>query len=421
VLFCYNHSYAKEIIMTPTELEKVVKQLRNSISIFDIMQQRTACRILAADSGVETIPHLVWALSAKDAQVRDTADVALRALKPGASCDVLCEEALCDLSGPAAKLCIESDKRPSNPERLCLFLFVTHQLDAYFKEDFEFQSLRLEYERANSALQTQVMEVVRSGDRRCLGFFGSKKPLTECKESEIRLAIESAVRHQDWAGLFQAFLDLPLKYGFPLIEIFRKSGWTPNQPELRGVLTQVLKDAKGQVLPAPDAKATSSVFTKWLEQGRTGELAGMTADALIQRLSNATPPEGVAIVGALRDKITAGSQQAQTIMSSQHWLVRLAGHAIGLAGSNLTSDKVTDNNYWVSELASFTGILDLWPARATPDDLESLKKSPPEAWTGKLGAARRVLQTLLGYRITTGAFEVMEIEAGEFTGVFEKV
>jgi hypothetical protein len=412
--------------MTPTELEKVVKQLRNSISIFDIMQQRTACRILAADSGVETIPHLVWALSAKDAQVRDTADVALRALKPGASCDVLCEEALCDLSGPAAKLCIESDKRPSNPERLCLFLFVTHQLDAYFKEDFEFQSLRLEYERANSALQTQVMEVVRSGDRRCLGFFGSKKPLTECKESEIRLAIESAVRHQDWAGLFQAFLDLPLKYGFPLIEVFRKSGWTPSQPELCSVLTQVLKDAEGQVLPAPDAKATSSVFTKWLEQGRTGELAGMTTDALIQRLSNATPPEGVAIVGALRGKITADSQQAQTIMSSQHWLVRLAGHAIELTG---TIDKVNDSNYWISELdsnywiselASVIGIINLWPARATPDDLESLKKSPPEAWAGKQGAARRVLQTLLRYRITTGAFEVMEIEAGEFTGVFEK-
>jgi hypothetical protein len=412
--------------MTPTELEKLVKWLRYPMSISGVMKQRMACRTLAADSGVETVPHLVWALSAKDVQVHAAADTALRALKPGAACDVLCEEALCDLSGPAAKLCIESDKRPSNPERLCLFLFVTHQLDAYFKEDFEFQSLRLEYERANSALQTQVMEVVRSGDRRCLGFFGSKKPLTECKESEIRLAIESAVRHQDWAGLFQAFLDLPLKYGFPLIEVFRKSGWTPSQPELCSVLTQVLKDAEGQVLPAPDAKATSSVFTKWLEQGRTGELAGMTTDALIQRLSNATPPEGVAIVGALRGKITADSQQAQTIMSSQHWLVRLAGHAIELTG---TIDKVNDSNYWISELdsnywiselASVIGIINLWPARATPDDLESLKKSPPEAWAGKQGAARRVLQTLLRYRITTGAFEVMEIEAGEFTGVFEK-
>jgi hypothetical protein len=407
--------------MNDTELEKAVKQLRHPLPLVGTLQQRGACRRLAEDGGPECVSHLVWALSAKDDQVRATADAALRGLKPGPARDALCEEGLREPGGAAARLCIATNQRPSDPERACLFLFVTRQLEAYFQEDFEFQNLRLQYDRADAALQAQVMEVVRSGDRRCLGFFGPRKPLTECRESEIRLAIDSALRHKDWAKLFQAFLDLPLKYGYPLIEPFSKAGWTPAQPELRSVFTQVLKDAEGQTLPAPEAKATSSVFTKWLEQGRTGELAGMTADALMQRLANATPPEGVTIVSALRGKIAAGSPRAQTVMSSPHWLIRLAGHACGLAAADLHHDRVTDDNYWVSELANVTGVLDLWPARATPDDLEALKQAPPEAWTGKLGAARRVLQTLLGYRITTGAFEVMEYEAGEFAGEFEQI
>ncbi len=406
--------------MTTSELKKLVQHLRHPLPLFGVMQQRAACRALAAEGGAEAVPHLIWALSAQDEQVCAMAEAALRGLPPGAACDALCEAALRDPSGSLAHLCIETHQRPSDPERACLFLFVTRQLDAYFQEDFAFQHLRLQYDRADSALRTRVMEVVRSGDRRCLGFFGPRKPLTECKDDEIRLAIDSALHHQDWDKLFQAFLDLPLKYGLPLLEPFRKSGWTPAQPELRSVLTQVLQDTRGETLPAPEAKATSSVFTKWLEKGRVGALACLDAETLLQRLANAAPPEGVAIVSALRGKIAPGSAPAQTVMSSPHWPVRLAGHAIGLVGSDLHHNTANDDNYWVNQLANVSGVLDLWPVRATPDDLESLKQAPPEAWTGKLGAARRVLQTLLTYHITTGVFEVMALEAGEFTGVFER-
>lgn len=88
------------------------------------------------------------------------------------------------------------------------------------------------------------------------------------------------------------------------------------------------------------------------------------------------------------------------------------------SGVGLTEDTVQDANYWITELASSVGVLESWPGKATPADLERLGAAPAEAWTGKLGAARRVLRTIMAHRITTGTFEPMVVEADEFAGEF---
>ena len=43
---------------------------------------------------------------------------------------------------------------------------------------------------------------------------------------------------------------------------------------------------------------------------------------------------------------------------------------------------------------------------------------PPEAFQGKLGAVRKMLRTVLGYRVTTGTFVEMQIEGGETDAQF---
>jgi hypothetical protein len=100
---------------------------------------------------------------------------ALRAVTSAAAVDALCEEALRSPGRTAEMICLERGLRPSDPERACLFLFLTGQLDAYFEQDFEFQGLRLEYDRADAPIQARVLRGLRGGDARCLGFFGSRK------------------------------------------------------------------------------------------------------------------------------------------------------------------------------------------------------------------------------------------------------
>ena len=126
----------------------------------------------------------------------------------------------------------------------------------------------------------------------------------------------------------------------------------------------------------------------------------------------------MAIVGALAAKKQVGEATIKAVRESPHWLVRLAGHASGMTPSSLTEDTVQDPNYWITELASAAGVLEFWPGKATPADLERLSAAPAEAWTGKLGSARKVLRTIMAHRITTGTFEPMVVEADEFAGEF---
>jgi hypothetical protein len=137
-----------------------------------------------------------------------------------------------------------------------------------------------------------------------------------------------------------------------------RSGWQPESLDLKSVYQQILADA-GDKAPPPAKKpiATSSLFEQWLAQGASGELARLDETALRERLKKATPPEGAAIVAALAAKKPSSSAAAQAVRESPHWLVRLAGHAAGLIGPDLTQDSVQDFNYWITELASAAGPL----------------------------------------------------------------
>lgn len=358
-------------------------------------------------------------LADSDEALRAGAERSLKKASPGPAQDALCDEAIRDPKGRVARICLENKFRPSEHERRCLFLFVTRQLDEYFQEDYEFQSLRLQYDRADAKVQAHVMEIVRSGDRRCAGFFGTKsKPLAECSETEIKLALDSWLRHQDWPRLFHACLELPLKYSFPAFSRFRNSGWEPEADDLRSAYRQILADSDGQAVPETgQPKAESPLFEQWLAEGRSGEPAKTNEAELLRRLTSATPPEGVRIVAALAAGSKPSPAAINAVRKSPHWPVRLAGYATGLL-QDLASDGVEDSNHWIGELASVSGVLTFWPGRATPANLEALKAAPAEAWTGRLGAARKVLRTIMGQRITTGTFEEMVVEAGEFAGEF---
>lgn len=407
--------------MEKRQLERSEKRLRNRWPLVGTWMRRSVVRQLAKDSSAEAVPLLVEALADADEQLRATADAALRDLIERDAIDVLCHAAMREPGGAAATICVETGKRPSDQEEACLLLFVTRQLDVYFQEDFDFQDLRRAYDRAADEVKAHVMEVVRSGDRRCLGFFGRRKPLSECNASEITLAIESALTHRDWPRLFRAFQELPLKYGFPLLEEFRKSGWEPEQADQKSLYRGVLAESEGKPLPVqpPPSQETSSVFERWLLEGRSGAWSKMSEVELLERLREAAPPEGVKIVAALAAKGAPGSQAARAVQNSAHWLVRLAGYATGLCW-DLAQDEVKDGNCWVNTLVGAAPVLELWPVKATSGDLDALNSAPREAFTGKYGAVRRVLQVLLAHRVTTPEMSEVVFEAGEFAGEFEE-
>jgi hypothetical protein len=147
-------------------------------------------------------------------------------------------------------------------------------------------------------------------------------------------------------------------------------------------------------------------------------LANASENDLVNRLRSATPPEGVPIVAALAAKPKCEEAAIKAVAENEHWLVRLAGLATGLTKDIVGDGQKKDSNYWVNELAGAAGVLEFWPGKAKPADLEKLRNAPAEAFAGKLGAVRKVLRTIMGYRVTTGSFEELQVQAGETDAEF---
>jgi hypothetical protein len=403
---------------TIDDLQKLSKDLHDRTFLLGGFRRKAAVKALVERRNEpEATTLLVEALQV--AGISELATAALLDLKSSGAIDVLCAEATRNPQGQAAKLCLEKNYRPSDHEKACLYLFVTRQLDEYFTEDFEFQNLRLQYDRADEKLRALVMDVVRGGDRRCLPFITRpRKALHECHEEEIKLALKSCLRHKDWNRLFMACLELPGKYSFPAWERFQTSGWQPEDAALASLYKQILADSAGQTAEPPSPpKATSGVFERWLAEGRKPELANASENDLVNRLRSATPPEGVPIVAALAAKPKCEEAAIKAVAENEHWLVRLAGLATGLTKDIVSDSQRKDSNYWVNELAGAAGVLEFWPS-SEPADLEKLKNAPAEAYAGKLGAVRKVLRTIMGYRVTTGSFEELQVQAGETDAEF---
>jgi hypothetical protein len=84
----------------------------------------------------------------------------------------------------------------------------------------------------------------------------------------------------------------------------------------------------------------------------------------------------------------------------------------------MAQDGIKDDNYWVGELVRSVAVLDFWPVKAAPTDLDRLNAVPREAFTGKYGSVRRVLRLLLAHRVTTPEMTECVFDAGEFSAEF---
>jgi len=404
--------------------ERSIRRLRRALfSAVPLLgnwrRSRALLELESVKETAEALPLLLDLATSQRPELTVPGRRLLASLTHPASTDAWCELAIQAPTSPQAALAREFGKRPSDPERACLFLFVTRQLDAYFEEDFQFQNLRLQYERASAPLRAQVLAVLRSGDRRCLEFFGSRKRLASCSDREIMLALGSFRKHRDYPHLFRALLELPLKYGLPIVGELAGSQWEPDNPQQRALLHRAIEARHGHDYPPPRGDAELGIkLQRLLEDGADIRFENLSEEELVEVITTASPIEGVAAVGALSRRPSLSLRAAATIETSPHWLIRLAGRSRGIF-ADLLRDEVVDENLWVRESAPRVPVLEFWQLRGTPEHLEALAAAPPSAWAGSLGAARRVLQLVLAHRVTTGHFDAMVVEGEVFAGSFE--
>lgn len=409
--------------LTERQLERYRNCLKNRFPIIGaIICWQVLKRLEKHREDPRVVSLLVEFLKSDSKFISSRAEEILSSLTTKGAIDTICEYAILNPKSKVAEICVKKAYKPSDSERLCLFLFVTRQLDEYFKEDRDFITLRIIYEHSEQFIRDRIMEVVREGDIRCQPFaIMPRKSLRECSEQEITLALESCIRHKDWERLFSASLELPLKYSLPMFILLRDLEWSPQEPSQRALFEKIkahLKDVKF-TKPEPQ-KWTSKLFEIWLSRGRRLEYQLVGEDALVKRLESATPVEAVSIVGALARKETRNQQVIDKIQNHKHWFVRLAGVLTGIT-KDIVIDRFYEDNWWIKELTGLPGALEFWPQHATPSDLARLNNAPPSAYLGDIGKIRMILREILQWRVTTGTFVEMAIEATPTSAEFVKV
>ena len=396
-----------------TQAGEILRQ--NKLVASQPLELRTLTACWAGTVQVSTsndVAQVAALLKDRQPEIRTAAGTALRSLQRTSLQSALCELAISQPDGQIAGLCKESGYVPTDDERACLYLFITRQLDAFFERDADFAHLYPAYEHADSTLKERIMEIVQTGDIRCRGFFGRRKPLSECKDDEIAITIRSARSYLEWDTLWGLFKELPLRLSEEIPGWLRAAGWRPTDED-----ESVLFDAVCQLQQAAISGASTvtagepSAIDRWIDSGKSGELAKLESTQLMQRLSAAPPPEGVQIVGALALKIKPGSEEARQVAQNEHWLVRLAAYAVGL----WSGDASQDPNYWVRELASAASVMDLWPARRTPGLLREMQNLPTEAFSGRLGTQRRIVMELIAYSLDRAIYVRQRQEGVIFT------
>lgn len=365
---------------------------------------------------------LIDYVNARWKKIAARAEQALSSLKSKQAIDALCEFVIHHPEHKVAEICRRCGYRPSNEEDECLFLFVTRQLDEFFKIDPDFTILRIIYEHADDKIREKILDVVRSGDARCQPFaIRPRKALIDCTEQEIKLAVDSCIRHKDWERLFNSALELPLKYSIPVFILLRDLDWTPEKPELRELYEKIKSHLEGVSLKEfkiPNWR--SHLFETWIARGKRLEYQLVSEDTLLRRLEAATPVEAVSIVSALAIKATRNERIIQYVRTHPHWFVRLAGLLTGLT-KDIVLDRMMEPNWWINELSGLPGVLEFWPCRATPGDLAKLNYAPPSTYEGEFGKYRAVLREILAYKVTTGTFAEIVIEATPTSAEFVRV
>jgi len=347
----------------------------------------------------KALPFFIHLLQDQDEAIRAKAEKSLRKIPPGPARDGLCDLAVEAPCGPAAKIVTDEGFRHSDPERHCVMLFVTRQFDQYFEEDDGFRNLQAQYDQGNEQFKARILDVIRSGDRRCTGFFGTKtKPLSECSDREIGAAINGWQEHKEYDKLFAACLELPLHYGIPIVESLRRAQWSPDDLKKRTLLETLVRELDdAEIPPRRKPSGGTSLFEAWLANG--SEQSGQGEVELLSRLKSATPPEGVQIVGALAANGLMSNESIEAVLHNPHWLVRLAARATGIGANQFfIRDAKGDSVFWVTELMRSTTILDFAPTMGTPADLRRPKHVPRRAFAGRLAGARRALQAILAHR-----------------------
>ncbi|MBU2483407.1 MAG: HEAT repeat domain-containing protein [Proteobacteria bacterium] len=381
-----------------------------------------------AGEGAEGVPSIVRALSDTAPVVKANADKVLRSLNKPAAIDALID---LPLSNPKAEKAVqiinETGYRHSVEGRWFLYLVLVGRFDDYLSEDFEFQTLRPEFQAALPELQARIRDaIVQSGDIRMNELFVVHKRETilgDLTDKDAEVLVKINVRNKNWDTLFKYLWVLPARRIAQTVKSMNQAGWRPEDSN-RAALFDKLTGLAGQIGAAPQ-KARGGVqmgpvMEKWLSRGET---AGKPETELRDKLKDdVTPPEQLAALSALRKTDRLTDSDLATAAKSPHWPVRMAAASMG-QGIQKPNDGAM---LWFERLAPVLDADALWGGKPCDvkrrDGLEALQKGLAAMSDRKAGAGLLLVEAVTAHyrahdiEIEVGVHAVVREDSFEIEG-----
>lgn len=358
-------------------------------------------RLAEARLDAAALPPLIAALDSPDPVVATTANSALRSFDP----DALIDHTLAHPEGAALlPIIAECGLRHSVEGRWFLFLVLAGRFDEYLAEDFEFQTLRAEFQAAPPALQGRIREsIVTHGEARMNALFVTEKRdtlLANLSDQDAETLIRINVRNQNWDALFSFLRVFPARHILSAVRGMMKAQWQPEKPDDAALLRR-LADLAPQ-LDAPPAVGhlpLSPLLQKWMASGETDPAPPAALKALLK--DETPPPQQIAALGALHKRKALDAATLTAAVQSEHWMVRMV--AVHLGAPLADAMKVNDGGKeWFQRLSLIQDAEALWATKPSQVDRDALD-------------ALREALALLPNRATAGGLNLVEAIESHYT------
>ncbi|GAB2961584.1 hypothetical protein GCM10023080_022340 [Streptomyces pseudoechinosporeus] len=245
--------------MSEPRLDRLAAGMRDGSKWFGARRRKKAAEELAVLGTAEAVAVLADVfVHGGDPVVAEIARAAVLAVSEPDAIDAVADALVSTGDGRLAELLAKAGRRPSDPGRHALVLFLAGEFDRYAELDYDGSLLRGVHAGAGEALRRRLAEKARAGGRlewvRVVAEGAARRngPLSEV---EWDAAVQTLTGARRWEELWRLALDAPVARAAPVIRAVGDADWQPSESDRAGFaeLVRLSQRACAAELPATSA------------------------------------------------------------------------------------------------------------------------------------------------------------------------
>jgi hypothetical protein len=191
----------------------------------------------------ELVVPLLQACQDSDPKIAASARRLLENLESVETREALCQLVIAQQNPLAQEIALQKGYLPQDERNRALFLFLCEEWQRYDALDFDRALMHRAYLAAEPPLRERIREKVRASGRvdflPILAGDGVSTHKTSLNSAEADVLAQTLSANRDWPALWKLAAEAPYRVSLQAITQLTQSGWQPNDPEERHILSEL--------------------------------------------------------------------------------------------------------------------------------------------------------------------------------------